>query len=156
MIPRKQTSQSIPLIPTDADIQLAKKSYQFFQKIETGKTKTITIDVHDDRKLKSINLPMQAIHLLLEILDQMAKGNAITLVPIHAELTTQEAANLLNVSRPFLINLLETGEIPYRKIGNRRKVLFSDLMRYKEIDDKKRSEMISKLTEQAQNLNMGY
>ena len=143
-------------MPNDDDIQLAKESYQFFQKIEVGKTKTITIDVHDDRKLKSITLPVQAIHLLLGILDQMARGNAITLVPIHAELTTQEAANLLNVSRPFLINLLETGEIPYRKIGNRRKVLFTDIMRYKEIDDKKRSEILSKLTEQAQKFDMGY
>ncbi len=86
----------------------------------------------------------------------MAEGNAVTIIPIHAELTTQEAANLLKVSRPFLITLLEEGKLPYRKVGTRRKVLFEDLMNYKKKDDTERLKILNKLTQEAQDLNMGY
>jgi excisionase family DNA binding protein len=103
-----------------------------------------------------LDIPLEALKLLRFILDEMAQGNVITLTPIHAELTTQQAADLLNVSRPFLIKLLEENAIDYRTVGRHRRIRFDDLMKYKERVDAARSETLDELTAQAQELGMGY
>ena len=95
-------------------------------------------------------------NLLTDLLTQIAQGNAVTLIPIHAELTTQEAANFLNVSRPHVVKLLDSGEIPFRKVGTHRRILFEDLRKYKQDIDDRRLETLSELTAQAQELGMGY
>ena len=77
-------------------------------------------------------VPGYAINLLLDILTEMSKGNAITVIPIHAELSTQETAELLNVSRPHLVDLLEQGKIPFRKVGTHRRVLAKNVLDYRQ------------------------
>lgn len=105
---------------------------------------------------KEMVIPLSALMLLQRILTEMAAGNAMALYPVHAELSTQEAADLLGVSRPFLTGLLERGEIPCRKIGTHRRVVFEDLQNYKKgIDDKRRA-ALDELATQAQELDMGY
>ncbi|MBD3618503.1 MAG: helix-turn-helix domain-containing protein [Chromatiales bacterium] len=101
-------------------------------------------------------LPRDALALLRDILTEMAQGNAVTLVPRHAELTTQEAANLLNVSRPHLIKLLEEGQIPFTRTGTHRRIRYEDLIAYKAERDRQSKEAMEELARQAQELDMGY
>lgn len=104
----------------------------------------------------TVTLPTDAFRILVEVLAQMANGSAVTVAPSHAELTTQQAAALLNVSRPFLVGLLDGGKIPYRKVGTHRRVRMSDLMAYREADDKERREVADELAKEAQELGFGY
>jgi excisionase family DNA binding protein len=116
----------------------------------------LTIQKGDQEETAEVELPEKAVALLAEILDLMARGNAATLIPVHAEMTTQEAADFLHVSRPFLVGILETGQIPFRKVGTRRRVRFQDVLTYKQSIDAQREQALDALTAQAQELGMGY
>ncbi|MCB0307754.1 MAG: excisionase family DNA-binding protein [Bdellovibrionales bacterium] len=125
----------------------------------TKKEKVVSLQFIRGEKNKSpeeVKIPFAAYQLLINLLSEMARGNAVTLMPIHAELTTQEAANLMNVSRPFLIQLLEKGEVPFRKVGSHRRILAKDLFEYKKGIDIKRSETLDELTADAQKLGLDY
>lgn len=110
----------------------------------------------DEPTEQQIVLPRAAARLLAAMLAELANGNAVSLVPLHAELTTQQAADLLGVSRPFLIGILERGEIPYRRVGNRRRVPVADLLRYQQEQDSRTRAAVAALTEQAEELGLGY
>jgi len=84
----------------------------------------------------------------------MAEGNAVTMIPIHAELTTQQTADLLNVSRPYLINLLEKGEIAYRTVGRHRRVLAKDILTYKKNTETARRKTLDDLAALQQELGL--
>lgn len=120
-----------PTLPSEADAVLAK---------ETSRMLAAHIRDSDPIELKipdlpsaegTLRLPVSAVRLLVRILEEMARGNAVTLIPVHAELTTQEAAEMLNISRPSLIRLLDEGKIDYRRVGTHRRVRFEGLMKYK-------------------------
>lgn len=144
-------------VPNKKEITLARKSSQILSNMSLKNFKSIDIMFEKTKKQrKNISLPVPAFKLLVTILMQMAKGNAVTLIPLHAELTTQKAADLLNVSRPYLIRLLETKKIPFRKVGTHRKILVQDLMLFKTKIDAARRKVLNELTADAQKFDMGY
>lgn len=103
-----------------------------------------------------VTVPREAFELFLEVLGQMANGNAVTIMPVHAELTTQQAADLLNVSRPFVVALLEEKKIPHRMVGTHRRVRVADLLEFKKKDDAERDAAVDELAAEAQKHGLGY
>ena len=140
-----------PVAPSTDDSRIARESSK---KLSPYASRSLSVRLADTGD--TVELPETAVRLLVDILANMAEGNAITLIPVHAELTTQQAAELLSVSRPHLIRLLEAGELPYHKVGTHRRVYFRDVQRYKEQLKERREEALDELAAEAQALNMGY
>jgi excisionase family DNA binding protein len=99
-------------------------------------------------------VPREAAVLLAQILSLLANGQGVQIIPDNAELTTQQAADMLNVSRPYLIKLLEAGEIPYRTVGRHRRITFQDLREYKRRDDQHRRGVLDELAALSQELDL--
>jgi excisionase family DNA binding protein len=143
--------------PSEADTLLARESSRRLATRKLGRRSSIRIQVLDaDGEAETVAVPASALRLFLQLLTEMSQGNAVTLIPTHAELTTQQAADLLNVSRPFLVKLLDNGSIPSRTVGKFRRVRFDDLMAYKGKDDAARAKVLDQLSAEAQELGMGY
>ena len=118
--------------------------------------RTLRVQPEGAKEHVTVTVPREAFELFLDILAQMANGNAVSIVPVHAELTTQQAADLLNVSRPFLVALLDDAKIPYRTVGTHRRVMVADLLSYKERDSAYRKKVADELAEEAQKHGLGY
>jgi excisionase family DNA binding protein len=101
-------------------------------------------------------VPKKAYLLFIEIIEQMAQGKSIHLLSGDSDLTTQQAAEILNVSRPFVVKLLEDGEIPFSKTGSHRRVKLSDVMHYHNKMAKSRKTHLENLARISQELKLGY
>jgi excisionase family DNA binding protein len=108
----------------------------------------------EDAPETRVVVPAEAFKLFIDVLDELSKGNAVTVAPVHSELTTQQAAELLNVSRPYLIGLLETGRISFRKVGSHRRVRLADVLDYQAADETHRRAVQRELTEEAEALGL--
>ena len=146
-----------PGLPTETEVTLAKESSRLLSLYLSSQEMTQSIRVIDQKgEHEAVRIPTAAYRLLIDILAQMAQGNAVSLIPVHAELTTQEAADMLNVSRPYLVKLLDRGDIPFHKVGTHRRVCYQDLVQYKNRIDTERLKALEELSAQAQELDMGY
>jgi excisionase family DNA binding protein len=144
-------------VPTHEDAAIAKTSSLILESYLQKNFSHGTFKLMSDQAEQEIvTIPASALSLLVEILTQMSAGNSVSIVSMKKELTTQEAADILQVSRPYFVELLESGEIPYRKVGTRRRVLTQDVINYKNRIDGARMETLAELSAQAQELNMGY
>jgi excisionase family DNA binding protein len=134
----------MPMLPSETDATLARETSRLLAPRMRSKA-PLRFRVMDAAKEETLEIPAPAVQMLVRILEEMARGNAVTLIPVHAELTTQEAADMLNVSRPYLIQLLDEGKMEYRKVGTHRRVRFDALMTYKRQADAERRAALADL-----------
>ena len=140
-------------LPTEKEAELARESSRILATC-IGQGELARLKVIDGNQ--EVDVPVSALRMLVDILAQMAEGNAVTIVPYHAELTTQQAADFLNVSRPHLVGLLERNELPYRKVGSHRRILFKDLVEFQQRSRVERKKALDELAAQSQELELGY
>ena len=144
--------------PTEAEAKEAAAALRALTRVLQGKKKGAP-KLHirsSGSEGQEVTVPRDAFELFVAVLEQMSVGNAVTVIPVHAELTTQEAANLLNVSRPHLISLLDKGVLPYHMAGTHRRILAQDVLEYRQKDLAAREKVLDELADEAQNLNLGY
>lgn len=134
----------------------ARRTEEAARALGTARGARVVVRTRDRAEDEEVVLPARAVEVLRAVLEQLAQGNAVTVVPAHTELTTQQAADLLNVSRPYLVQLLEEGSIPHRKVGPRRRIRLADLLSYIRRDEERRRETLRELTREAQELGLGY
>jgi excisionase family DNA binding protein len=119
------------------------------EKLSSLKGKTYELRTGSSKD-DAIRLPRTAIEMLKTILEQLGRGNSVTLMLSSAQLTTQQAADLLGVSRPFLVKLLEEGQIPFHKVGSHRRIIFEDVFSYKADINTKRKKILTELARESQ------
>ncbi|MER2493255.1 helix-turn-helix domain-containing protein [Catenovulum sediminis] len=149
------SSATLLHLPTSDEIDVAKRSSRTLAKYASVDRVQMSIRGSNGESEQFV-LPGHVMQILLDVLSEISNGNAISLIPHNQEVSTQEAANILNVSRPFLIKLLEGGNIPFHKIGTHRRVKLQDILTYKQQIDEKRNQALDELSELSQSEGMGY
>jgi len=142
-----------PLVPDAAEATAANEALQRLKGFLAthGDASVVTLRVDGDDTLV---VPREAAELLARVLAHMAAGEGVTVLPAHAELTTQQAADILNVSRPYLIKLLDCGAIDYRLVGKHRRIRLDSLMDYVREDDRKRRQAADELSSLTQEIGL--
>lgn len=142
-------------LPTPEESSEAKQLSRRLAKF--GGSDRVGIKIKSNQNIdEDLVLPGRYFDMLMGVLSEISQGNAVSIIPIKAELTTQQAAEILNVSRPYLVKLLDTNKIPHHKVGTHRRVYYEDLLNYKSKIDEDRNRTLDELSELSQELGMGY
>lgn len=145
------------MLPSHEEAALAKfSSRELAAYVETQAATQKVAITGKDGIAHQVEVPVSALRLLVDILTELGEGNTIKLIPVHAEMTTQEGADLMNMSRPTFIKLLDEGKIPFHRVGNRRKVKYTDVLEYKQKLSRQRLQALDELSELDQSLGLGY
>jgi excisionase family DNA binding protein len=140
----------------EQDRQMAETSLHAIRKnarlLRSKKNRSVNIRINN----ANIAIPQTAFSLLSDILSNMADGKPVSVIAVESEVTTQQAADLLHISRPFMVKLLETGKIPFFKAGSHRRILLKDIQAYKHKQQQIRKKQLAFIGLQAHELNMGY
>lgn len=139
-----------PVSATDDEREEVNDLLRLLKPKANSGTYTLTTPSGDTKEL-----PESVVLLLDRVIEVLARGDAITIVPVEKELTTQQAANILNVSRQYLVRLLDDGHIPYRRVGTHRRVKMDDLIAYKQLRDRDRNNALDALSALTQDFG-GY
>jgi len=143
---------------TKSDQKIALSSIDFLTRSENealkNKEKTVTLRVQESDEL--VTIPLKALMFLKSIIGNMAQGKSIALIPSDSEISTQQAAEILKVSRPHVVKLLDNGKISYRKVGSHRRIQLRDLLDYESKLKVERRQNLDYLAREAQDLNLGY
>ena len=140
-------------ITNEDEKKLAKQSLKTLRRKKLKRKSKIRLKIDEGEE---IIIPNKAFDFLKQFLESMSEGDPVSLLANDEELTTQEAANILKVSRPHLIKLLETGKIPFLKVGTHRRILLKDIQIYREELLKEQSKYLAELSQLAQEDNLGY
>jgi len=108
----------------------------------------------DGQSSEDLVLPGHLVELMLRVATEVSMGHGVNILPIHAELTTQQAANLLNISRPYLVSLLEDDAIPHRKVGSHRRVLASDVLTFQGEQRQARAEALDEMAALSEEMDL--
>lgn len=144
------------ITPTQRDTQVARVSSEALAPLlQLNGDNDISIQIcSEGRKATEITLPQSAVRILVSALREMAKGHSVTLLPVDTELTTQKAAELMRVSRPSLIKMLDEKKLPYRKVGAHRRVRCEDVLQYLEMERARRKKVMEELVAETESLGL--
>lgn len=143
-------------IPTQETVHAAEEAVRELS-VATGPQKPSRVELRvEGDSDRSVVVPTEAFELIVDILTHLANGHGVTVLPVEAELTTRQAADLLNVSRPHLTKLVDAGEIPHHRVGTHRRIRLDDLVAYKRRRDEARRDALRELTREAQDLGIEY
>lgn len=143
-------------LPSDATAREAEAAVKELRSAVRGRRPAVVRVEAAGSPESAVTLPAQAFELLMRVLAHLANGDAVSILPVHTEVTTQQAADLLHVSRPYLIKLLDEGGLPFRKVGTHRRIPLRDLLEFKRRDDAERKAVADELTAEAQRLGLDY
>jgi excisionase family DNA binding protein len=144
-----------PVAPSKADAALARESARLLAPSLATANGTVKVRLEEpNAPNEPVDVPTVAFRLMLNILREMANGNTVRVIPGHVELTTGEAAELLNVSRPFVVKLLDEGQIPSHRVGTHRRVRFEDAMAYRAAHRRLREKALDRLSDLDQELGL--
>src|SRR5262245_26025646 len=128
---------------SEQETELAARSSQQIAEFVNGDEEPLQLTLtRDNGEQTEVEVPGQALRVLAQVLGAMARGDPVTVIPLHAELTTHQAAALLHVSRPYLIKLLDARQIPCRKVGAHRRIRYEDLRAYMKRQKREREEVL--------------
>jgi excisionase family DNA binding protein len=147
------TNRRPPQIPSDEESAQAREAGRTLARLMPEDERPLRL-VTEDNRHEMISIPPGAVRLFLDILTQLGQGRPVTIIPGKVELTTQEVADYLNVSRPYIVKLIESGKLPARLVGTRRRVSFADLIKFDEEDRKTRRAALDKLARIDQELKL--
>lgn len=148
-----ETARSTP--PSLEDVALAREFGPVLEEL-AREGEPLRVRLTREGREETVALPAGAVPLIVDILRGIAAGRSVSILPSSAELTTQQAADYLNVSRPFLVRLLDEGKLPFRMVGTHRRVRVEDVVAFKDAIDRDRRAALDALTEEAQLLGLGY
>lgn len=147
-----RTSFDNTLIPNELDIRIAQETANLLDESIQQEAPTIAVNVGGT----ALSLPPGISRLLSSALHDLAAGRSVAIVPLEDEITTGEAAELLNVSRNFIVTLTDRGELPSRLVGSHRRIRLADALDYKRLNTERRLKTLAKLVAEGQELNPGY
>lgn len=153
-------SETIERLESKEDIELAKAAQQYIVSA-VDQTRAVGIVVLEDsvectEDAPALKLPPKMLRLFADLLGSLAQGHAVAIMHKERYVTTQEAAMFLNVSRPYVVKILDDGKIPHHKVGTHRRIKFEDVVAYKDQRKSVAHSALQELTDQAQELDMGY
>ncbi|MEV3875259.1 helix-turn-helix domain-containing protein [Streptomyces sp. NPDC002454] len=119
-----------------------------------GSDEDIQVHLETGAQQDVLVLPRPAAEMFAALLAALASGKGVRVMPVDAELTSQQAADMLNVSRPYLIGLLDDGKIPYRRVGRHRRIRLEDIRNYLREDDQRRHDAANQLAQLGQDLGL--